>query len=430
MFPIQWGAGFLVAVIVLRIFFVWIFPLLPIYKYEIFGGVPDQHMFAVQAVDTMKYSRDMSGQILDNPESYVPLIDNQMALIERVGATHVAIGTPYDEHFLPVLKLWVDSARRHHLAVWFRGNFSGWEGWFEYDRIGRDTHKRLLEEFILKNPDLFVTGDIFSPCPECENGGPGDPRSTRDAEGYRSFLIAERAISLKGFNTLGKSLTVYMSMNGDIARDIITPKTQKELGGTVLIDHYVDTPEHFGKDITSISRAQNGKIGIGEFGAPIPDLQGKMTQEQQAHFIRKLLYEMYLQRETIPVVNYWTLQGGSTAIVSDLGEPRTAYFALQSYFRAPSVHGLIYNSLGEPLGGASVSVASTTLSIASGGYSYQVFLPGDLRTLTVRREGYLSQAVVFPESMSTSSVKDFYLRPVKPTWWYRIRVLVYGEIVH
>src|SRR3989344_4870027 len=120
----------------------------------------------IQSIDTMKYSRDLAREKLQD-RSFLVTIDSQVKKIAETGATHVAIGTPYDEEFIPYLKAWVDSARRYNLKVWFRGNFSGWEEWFNYPKIGRAEHLLKLASFISKNPHLFGDGDLFTTCPEC-----------------------------------------------------------------------------------------------------------------------------------------------------------------------------------------------------------------------------------------------------------------------
>ena len=387
-----------------------------------------KQLFAVQAVDTMKYSRDISGQVLDNPAAFKKMIDEQMRLIEDVGATHVAIATPYDERFIPVLSLWVASARAHHLSVWFRGNFSGWEGWFGFPRIARAEHKRLLAAFIKKHPSLFKDGDLFSPCPECENGGPGDPRRTGEKEGYNNFLIEERDIALREFEALGKSLEVYTTMNGDIARDIITPASAKALGGTVLIDHYVSSAERFGNDVRTIAKKLDAKVGLGELGAPIPDLNGNMTPLAQANFVRALLDTLYVQNESVPLVSYWTLTGGSTAIVNDDGTPRPAYFVLKDYYTAPYVYGTIMDSLGEPLSDVAVTVASTTYSVKTDGGFYKLFLPPGYRTIVVEDSAeYPGVTFALSNDIGTSTQRNVYLKPAHPSLWYKIRALFYGK---
>src|SRR5260221_5347891 len=101
--------------------------------------MPKQNQWQVRSIDTMKYSRDRSRQALDDL-AFNKVIDKQISLIAKTGANYVAIDTPYDLEFLPILKRWVVVARRYHLHVWFRGNFSGWEGWFGYAKMSQHDH--------------------------------------------------------------------------------------------------------------------------------------------------------------------------------------------------------------------------------------------------------------------------------------------------
>ena len=107
-----------------------------------------------QSIDTMKSSRDLAREKL-NDSSYDIEIEKQVSEIAATGATHIAIATPYDDEFYPILKRWVSAARSHNLNIWFRGNWSGWEGWFEYPKINRDEHIEKTREFILKHKEIF-----------------------------------------------------------------------------------------------------------------------------------------------------------------------------------------------------------------------------------------------------------------------------------
>jgi len=127
-------------------------------------------------------------------------------LIAKSGATYIAIDTPYDDEFLPMLSVGVAAARRYHLHVWFRGNFSGWEGWFGYSRIDKETHLVNVKNFILKNRDLFVAGDIFTSCPECENGAKPNLHNAISVVAYRKFLLQEYQTSKAAFLQIHKSV--------------------------------------------------------------------------------------------------------------------------------------------------------------------------------------------------------------------------------
>ncbi len=298
-----------------------------------------------QSIDTMKYSRDIAREKL-NDSSFDSVIDRQVRDIAQTGATHVAIATPYDEEFYPILERWVASARKNNLKVWFRGNFSGWEGWFDYPRIDRTQHIRKTEEFILNNKDLFEDGDVFSACPECENGGPGDPRRSGDVEGHRQFLIDEYKVTKAAFRRINKNVASnFNSMNGDVARLVMDKKTTKALDGIVAIDHYVKTPEILISDVRRISKASGGKVVLGEFGVPIPDIHGKMSQEEQALWIRTAM-SGFIQMPEVVGLSYWTNTGSSTALWGKDGEAREAVGELTTFYKAHIVRVIVRDEAG------------------------------------------------------------------------------------
>lgn len=192
---------------------------------------PDKLQYwQIQSIDTMKNSRDLAREHLDNKEA-PQIIDAQLKKIASSGANYVSIGTPYDAEFLPILKLWVNSARNHKLKVWFRGNWSGWEEWFDYEPIDASELITKTYDLILTNPELFADGDIFTACTECENGQMGDPRSTGGVEEYRNFLISLNNSTGEAFTKINKKvMTNFYSMNGDVAKLIMDPQTTKALG--------------------------------------------------------------------------------------------------------------------------------------------------------------------------------------------------------
>lgn len=285
----------------------------------------------IRSIDTMKYSRDLSREKLYD-KSYDAVINKQMADIAATGANYVGIGTPYDEEFRPILERWIKAARKNRLRVWFRGNFSGWEGWFDYPKIDMSAHIIKTEQFILNNSDLFKDGDIFTSCPECENGVKLEWGDQRKLDEYRAFLILEYNIAKESFNKIGKKVnTGYYSMNGDLANVLMDKETTEALGGIVVIDHYVRTSVELAQDIRDLAEKSGGKIVLGEFGVPIPDIHGEMTEEEQSEWIREAITEI----ETIPEfvgINYWVNVGGSTAIWDSDGRSRDAVKTIKDFY--------------------------------------------------------------------------------------------------
>ena len=340
----------------------------------------------IQSIDTMKFSRDLAREKL-NDKSFEELINLQVEEISKTGATHVAVGTPYDNEFIPFLKKWVTAARTHNLKIWFRGNLSGWEGWFEYPRITSDDHLRDIVKFIRENSDLFEDGDIFTPCTECENGGPGDPRNTGDILGYRNFLIAEFRTADGAFKKIGKKVTAnYFSMNGDVANLIMDKKTTEDLGGVVVIDHYVDDPERLSSDLKRIIMNSGGKVILGEFGVPIPDIHGEMTESQQAIWLDSALSELSFVEGLIGI-NYWTSFGGTTSIWNSNGVKKSAVDVLSSYYSPKTIEGKIKNEFDQPLTNVELRAESKVSDTDKNGY-FKIFIVPSTKEVTISAEKY------------------------------------------
>lgn len=350
-------------------------------------GVGNQsYVWDVTAIDTMKYSRDVARQFA-NDSSFDQTIEKQVSDIAKTGATHVAIGTPYNEEFVPFMDRWVKAIRRHNMNVWFRGNVAGWESWFEYPRIGRAEHTRQVLAFIKNNPQLFSDGDIFSSCPECENGGTGDPRMTGDTADYRMFLIDEYRQVKETFEIIGVDVpSNYYSMNGDVAKLIMDKNTTQSLDGLVVIDHYVKTPEKLIADIDALAKQSGGKVVLGEWGAPIPDIHGSMTEKQQARWIDQALAKLYKNKNVVGL-NYWTGYGSSTALWNNDGSPREAVSVLTKYYTPISKAGIVVNELNDVL--SDVQISSDRISTTSLLNGTFIIPPAPAETIvTIQKEGY------------------------------------------
>lgn len=312
----------------------------------------------VQSIDTMKFSRDASRSPLTQSE-----IDSQVNEIADTGATHVAIDTPYDPEFLPRLKEWVQSARKFSLNVWFRGNWSGWEGWFGYPKnLTRIQHTDLTRKFILNNPDLFKNGDIFTACPECENGGTGDPRTNGDINGFRQFMIDEYNVTATAFKEINKNVTSnYFSMNGDVARLIMDMATTKAIGEVVTIDHYVQTPEKLTTDISDFAGKSGGSVILGEFGTPIPDINGNQNETEQANWTNNALTALINKPELIGM-NYWTNLGSSTSLWNEDGTSKKVVSIITAFFKPQLLIGTVLDDSSAPINQAKVSYSARVTS--------------------------------------------------------------------
>jgi hypothetical protein len=350
----------------------------------------------------MKSSRDLTREKLNDP-SFDEVIDTQMAAISKTGASHVAIATPYDHEFVSFLSRWVTAAHKYKLHVWFRGNFSGWEKWFDYPSITRQEHAELLKTFITDNPSLFSDGDIFTPCPECENGGPGDPRKTGDTAGYQQFLITEYQIANDAFRHIGKNVTVgYFSMNYDVANVIMDRQTTAALGGVVTIDHYVKTPNQIVSDIRAIAEKSGGKVFLGEFGAPIPDIHGDMSEQEQASWIAETLRLLSKEPEVIGM-SYWVNLGGSTQIWNDDNSPRKAVGALTEFFLPKTIGGRLLDQFNEPITDALITISDRKYHSDSFGRFNLPLMNAD-STMTISHKDYPDMTVLIDNFTNGDSI--------------------------
>ncbi len=368
--------------------------------------------WSVQSIDTMKYSRDLAREKLGDT-SFDTVIEAQMQSIAKTGATHVAIATPYDEKFVSVLTRWVDAARRHNLNIWFRGNFSGWEKWFDFKRMTREEHLALTKQFIKGHAELFENGDIFTPCPECENGGPGDPRQTGDIEGHRLFLIASYNSATQAFRDIGKGVEVgYFSMNYDVAKAVMDKRTTEALGGIVTIDHYIKSATQIAVDARVIAQQSGGKVFIGEFGAPIPDLHGNMTEEEQNTWVQEAL-DALARVPSVIGVNYWVNVGGSAQLWKSDGSARLAVETLTKAYRPRTIMGFAKNQYHRPI--ANVEVATTHRKIVTdrNGYYYLPILDDD-DAIHIRFENYPQ---VTKQILESDTQIDIIVPTPKKSWF-------------
>lgn len=362
------------------------------------------HFWKFQSIDTMKYSRDASR----DPDIFtkIPSIVKNVADLK---ASYIAIDTPYDEQFYPVLRAWVQESRKYNLHIWFRGNFSGWEGWFNYPKFtDASQHHAMTRQFISGHPELFQDSDIFTPAPEPENSDLINPwKSPENVDKYNRFLVDSYKACVESFQQINKHVYCgYFSMNADTAKNILTESTVQKIGNIVVIDHYVDSPETMANDIDFLHKKYNAKIVLGEFGAPIPDINGTMTADQQAAFIDSLLQVFYKKREVILGLNYWVITGGSTALINDDGTSRPAAAIIQKYYDPNVWEGRIVNTLGEFIGNYTVTTPENTITMKFRRDTYKD------KTITVRFDSHkkISQTVV--------------LEPKNPGADYRIRLFV------
>ena len=375
-------------------------------KADIFCEKPHENFWKIQSIDTMKQSRDLAREKLFD-ESFDKEIDEQVLNISKVGATHIAIATPYDKEFLPFLKRWIKSARKNNLNVWFRGNWSGWEGWFGYSKkLTRKKHIEKTVSFIINNPDLFRDGDVFSPCPECENGYIGDPRQTKRVNEFRKFVIDEYNASKKAFSKINKNVIISFPFNGDVAKLVMDKKTTDALGGYVTIDHYVKSTDKTVLDIRNLAKKSGGNIILGEFGAPIPGIHGGFSEKEQAKWVGDLMQKLS-QTKGLSGVNYWVNIGGSTSIWNKNGTDRKAVSILKNAFNPYVVYGQVVDEFGRPVKNAKIVFQNKNVnSDETGCFATKFISDNDVEIFgSVFANGFQEKNLILSEKITQKNIK-------------------------
>jgi hypothetical protein len=359
----------------------------------------DPTWWRIQSVDAMKYSRDVSREKLTDL-GFDRIIRQQVDAIAATGATHVAVGTPYDDEFVPFLERWVNIARQAGLNVWFRGNQSGWEEWFDYPLMTAEEHRAATDRFIRMHGRLFENGDVFDPCPECENGALGDPRQTGELTAYRDFLTATYRTSREAFRQINRNVMTVFSMNYDVASLVMDASTTAALGGNVAIDHYVASPDRLQEDIRRLAAASHGRILLAEFGAPIPDIHGPLTPEAQADWVGAALRRL-AETPELTGLNYWVSFGGTTALWQDDATPHPAVDVLSAYYDPVFLQGRVRHPLFGAVEGATVHYESRSVRTDDDGFFHLPYRPGDPILLRVEAAGYQPQTVLVeaPEAL-------------------------------
>ncbi|MDQ3239019.1 MAG: carboxypeptidase-like regulatory domain-containing protein [bacterium] len=376
-----------------------------------------------QCIDTMKYSRDRARQY-QSGDLKEETISTQVKKIASLGANCISIGTPYDNEFKNYLNLWVKHARHSNLRVWFRGNWSGYEQWFDYPAlVSLDEHHQKTRQFIIENESMFENDDIFTSAPEPENSEVFKPLFERDANIFRKFIVDSNQAALDSFAKINKKVkTNYISLSGGVANSMLDLDTIKSLDNTVTLDHYVKTPEIMNEYIEHYKSKLNAKVVLGEFGAPIPDINGEMSQSEQAQFVTSILQVLAKQNKTIPAINYWTLSDSSTSLIDDSQNDKQVVEVIKKFYSPIKIFGRVSNSLSQQLSDVTISSTEniyTTTTDKNG--NYELIVPtGDEVNLKVILAGYDDYNLKIKDNGSQNIV----LNKSSPDILYKIKEII------
>lgn len=393
-------------------------------KEKIISQEQPKYLWSIRSIDTMKTSRDKARVRLYDL-NFDKEINKELQAIKNMGANYVAIDTPYDDEFLPYLTRWIKLARKTELKVWFRGNWSNWEGWFDYPKnLTPERHQAKTAEFIETHPDFFKDGDIFDPCPECENAGFW--KQPDDNAKYNEFIQNQRIVLKNSFNKINKKVyTNIFSIIGGRAKEVLDKKTLDALDNVVTIDHYVKNPSSMTEYISYFSKNFQTKILFGEFGAPIPDINGPMDESQQALFIDKVLRELYKNKTNVFGINYNVLTLGTTKLLDDDGTERQAVDVVKNYFIPGVIKGTVSNTLGDKLKNVPIKTSdglNSTTTDSQGRYAMSI--PASTVNIVIGGNKYKTKKQKMIITRKAEITQNIILEPEKIGFIYRLRLII------
>jgi hypothetical protein len=240
---------------------------------------------------------------------------------------------------------------------------------------------------------------------------------TGDREGFTKFIIDEHQATSALFNQFGlKVATNFASMNADVARLIMDKPTTAAMGGLVVIDHYVKSPDKLVTDVEEISGMSGGQVVLGEFGAPIPDLHGGMTEAGQAEWIETALSELSKQ-PNLAGLNYWVNIGGSTQLWTATGNARKAVDVVKSFYSPASFLITVRNEAGENLSGAKINYRGRSFVTGDSG---QVRIPvnSDTKLVNISLKDYRSYSLLMSDNQTTA---EAVLIKAREGLWFKAR---------
>ena len=300
-----------------------------------------------QFVSLMKVSKDARDANLSDT-----FIGRVLAKVEEVGANgiDVVIVVP-DRKSTALGRRWIDAGRKRGLKIWIR--LAGKS--FEKDKDNPHglygapllkspdglRHLKIHSDWISENRDLLLPETILTTEGEPQNGGIlGINRGKSDfyqfssKEDFNEWLrldiqttkLALKAAGCDGVQTGWYGFDGFIGWGNDnpdwTGKSFIEPQTMEMMDSTLCIDHYPQK-ETMAKDLDDLRKVwPNTSVVIGEMGA---------THGETPEQLRQILEAC--KRPYISTLNYWTMIGGNSALITQ-DFKNTQYFdVVKSFFK-------------------------------------------------------------------------------------------------
>ena len=152
-------------------------------------------------------------------------------------------------------------------------------------------------------------------------------------------------------------------------------------------------------------------MGLGEFGAPIPDIHGIMSESEQAEWIDQALKKL-IQTQDVVAINYWTAMASTTELWNNDYSPRQAVSALTKYFEPINLTGTIKDEKGQSLKEITIKGKEKTLVVTDDTYAIPVL---DKESITFSKHGYVSLNLTVKAENTKDVQKDIILTKSYPS---------------
>lgn len=297
----------------------------------------------IRSVDVMKVTKDTVCSQADT-QTINKILDEAVA----INANYVAISTPYDNpacgNAVNYGQIWADAIHARGLHIWHRHMPLAQEGIYNTAKNNQDDFFDLIASYIQNNPDMFASGDIFTPIPEPQNGGisgitycgGGICQYANQAEFNKwikdSMLVSE--LSFAKINKTGIKIGYFgfdafvtWGQNNADWNGILYDSTIKRMGNEIAIDHYPETiGTDMGHDLDILhSKYPDADIIISEWGT----VTGGNTQAQ----VNTSMGEAKA-RSFIKGFNYWQFGPNNTneSLIDNSFNPKAQFNTVKTYF--------------------------------------------------------------------------------------------------
>jgi hypothetical protein len=335
--------------------------------FEVYGENIVVPSWPVQSVDAMKYTKDvMCGQ----PTS--TFIDSWLDRAVEIGATHVAIATPYQDvtcsgqtiSAITFTMAWIDQIRDHNLKVWHRHPNLKFEGIYSQTKDRSPDgfrHIKNITDFIALDatyPDLIQPGDLFTPEAEPQNGGINGVTtcsqsicmfsSTADFNEWLRLaqLASELALKAQGIpvaTTVGDPNGVLVGLDGfdgfitfgnnnpsHLGTSKIEAATVAAKHNIIGIDHYPSGGDTMAIDLEELRDVwPSADVFISEYGT----IYSGLTDAQREQLIIDT-FDAFVARSWVKGVGYWQFgPGGNEALINSDFTKRAHFDEVQGYYK-------------------------------------------------------------------------------------------------